>query len=53
MQAIASCGCRRRSMQALAELVNGHERNSDLHRMLALDYYAGAPGGSPEWSSER
>ena len=36
------------AVQALAELVERHERISDLHRMLAPDYYPGAPGGSPE-----
>jgi hypothetical protein len=33
---------------AMAELVERHERIGDLHRMLAPDYYPGAPGGSPE-----
>ena len=36
------------AVQALAELVERHERISDLHQMLAPDYYPGAPGGSPE-----
>jgi hypothetical protein len=36
------------AVQALAEQVERHERISDLHRMLAPDYYPGAPGGSPE-----
>ncbi len=36
------------AVQALAELVERHERIGDLHRMLAPDYNPGAPGGSPE-----
>ena len=36
------------AVQALAELVERHERISDLHRMIAPDYHPGAPGGSPE-----
>ncbi len=36
------------AVQALAELVERHERIGDLHRILAPDYYPGAPGGSPE-----
>ena len=36
------------AVQALAELVERHERIGDLHQMLAPDYYPGAPGGSPE-----
>ncbi len=36
------------AVQALAELVERHERISDLHRMLAPNYYPGAPSGSLE-----
>ncbi|MFY2860303.1 sulfotransferase family 2 domain-containing protein [Mycobacterium sp. THU-M104] len=36
------------AVRAMAELVERHERIDDLHRMLAQDYYPGAPGGSPE-----
>jgi hypothetical protein len=36
------------AVQALAELVERHERIGDLQRMLAPDYYPGAPGGSPD-----
>jgi hypothetical protein len=35
------------AVQALVELADRHERISDLHQMLAPDYYA----GSPEWLS--
>jgi hypothetical protein len=35
------------AVQALAELVDRHERISDLHRMFAPEYYP----GSPDWSS--
>jgi Sulfotransferase family len=41
------------AVQALAELVERHERIGDLHQMLAPEYYPGAPGGSPEVEQQK